>query len=225
MPILFSFVGLVMVGVGGFSCEMMKVTNNDLYVYTYFGFTSQKVSGACRELEDPSSAFKTGNAFAILATLFGVLTVIAAILTAFIRFPPLAVVGMAISAFVVAGCSVIVNGIAFADGSCGWSELTCTPGSMMYVVLVGTLFWIAAGTAFLFVTKHEREGIMDDDVKPAASTIPAAATIDMEARDEPIPTTIIETTTNPDGTKTRTTTVTTYKDGHMLVEKTSETVV
>jgi hypothetical protein len=225
---LLSFVGLVMVGVGGFSCEMMKVTDEYYNLYTYYGFTSLKLYGSCSELINTSSAFKAGNAFAILATLFGVLTVIAAILTTFIRFPPRAILGMAISSFVVAGFSVIVTGVGFADAGCALSGQTCEPGSMMFVVMVGAFFWIAAGAAFLFVRKFEREGIMDENVKPApaVAAIPAAAAsaIDVEAHNDELPTIVIETITNPDGTKTRTTTATSYKDGQKVVEKTSETI-
>lgn len=227
LPILLSFVGLVMVGVGGFSCEMMKVTDEYYNLYTYYGFTSLKRYGSCSELIDTSSAFKAGNAFAILATLIGVLTVIAAILTTFIRFPPQAILGMAISSFVVAGCSVIVTGVGFADPGCALSGQTCSPGSMMYVAMFGAFFWIAAGAAFLFVRKYEREGIMDENVKPtpAVPAIPAAAAaIDVEAHNDELPTTVIEMITNPDGTQTRTTTVTSYKDGRKVVETTSETI-
>jgi hypothetical protein len=228
---LLSFVGLVMVGVGGFSCEMIKstLTGIDGSVVFTLGFASGKGIGGCVKYSDttysPDAAFQAGNAFAILATLFGVFTVIAAILTTFIRFPPLVVLGMSISAFVVAIFSAIVTGVGFASDNCTAPGNSCKPASMMYVVMVGTFFWIGAGAALLFVRKHEREGVMDDDIKPAPA-IPAAAAsaIDVEAHNDELPTTVIETITNPDGTKTRTTTATSYKDGQKVVEKTSETI-
>jgi hypothetical protein len=209
-----------MVAVGGFSCELIRVESSRLGIDTTFGFTSVRLNGACFSSVQ-SSILKAGSAFAILATLFGVLTVIAAILTTFIRFPPCFIVVMSIIAFVVAVLAAVVAGIGFADDACArLRSVTCTPGPMMYVVMVGAVFWLAAGATFLFLRGHEREGIMDEDVKPA-TVIAAATANEVEPSND---TTVIETTTNPDGTKTRTTTVTTHKEGQIFVEKTNETV-
>jgi hypothetical protein len=214
---------MVMVAVGGFSCEILRAEDKTYGVYTNYGYTSIELGGACVELAETSAPFKAGHAFAILSTLFGVLTVVSAILTSFVRFPPRAVVGMSVSALVVAGFSLIVTGIAFADAGCDAPGITCKPASMMYVVMVGALFWIGAGIALLFVRKYEREGIMDEDANAPA---PAIASVDVAATKnvDETPTTLIETTTNSDGTKTRTTTVTSYKDGQKVVEKTNEAV-
>ena len=86
LPILFTFVGMVMVAVGGFNCKMVKETKAGVAGYLYFGFTSVEVDGTCVKYTsyDPDPPLETGNAFAILATVFGALTVIAAILTTFI---------------------------------------------------------------------------------------------------------------------------------------------
>jgi hypothetical protein len=226
LPILFSFIGMVMVAVGGFSCKMVKGTEAGVDGYFYFGFTSAERDGTCVNYQsyDPDPPLETGNAFAILATVFGVLTLVAAILTTFVRFPPLAVLGMSVSAFVVAGFATIVTGVGFANETCKATGYTCTPGSMMYVTLVGTLFWIAAGATFLFVNKFERDAIMEGN---GSTPIPgvAAALHEGGGMDESqTPTTVIETITNPDGTKTRTITVTSYKDGQTIVEKTIDTV-
>jgi hypothetical protein len=214
---------MVMVAVGGFSCEILRVENRNYGVETNFGFTIIELDGACVELGEVSAPFKAGHAFTILSTVLGVLTVISAVLTSFVRFPPRVVVGMSVLAFVVAAFSLLVTGIGFADGGCDLPEITCKPGSMMYVVMVGALFWIGAGIAFLFVRKYEREEIMDED---ANAPLPAIASVDVAAikNVDETPTTLIETTTNSDGTKTRTTTVTSYKDGQKVVETTNETV-
>jgi hypothetical protein len=222
---VFSFIGMVMVAVGGFSCKMVKGTEAGVDGYWYFGFTSVERDGTCVNYQsyDPDPPLETGNAFAILATVFGVLTLVAAILTTFIRFPPLAVLGMAVSAFAVAGFAIIVTGVGFANETCTAGGYTCTPGSMMYVTLVGALFWIASGATFLFVNKFERDGIMEGN---GSTPIPEVAALGVEGgmEENQTPTTVIETITNPDGTKTRTITVTSYKDGQKIVEKTSDTV-
>jgi hypothetical protein len=226
VPILLSFVGLVMVGVGSFGCEMIKVSASGYYsYYSTIGFTSSKVGGACVSYgtTDVDAALQAGYAFAILATVVGVLTVIAAILTTFIRLPPVALLGMSGSAFVVAAFAVIVTGVGFAASGCNSGGISCTPGSQMYVVMVGVFFWIGAGTALLFVKKYARADIGERSA--SVSKVPVASiSAEPVKEDEPTSSTVIETFINPDGTKTRTTTVTSFKDGAKIVEKTNETL-
>jgi hypothetical protein len=112
---------------------------------------------------EPGSALQAGKAFAIVTTVFGVLTVAVTIALTFVRFPAAALLAMAVSSFVMATFSSIVVGVGFGEEVCSEPDLTCSPASMMYVVLVGLLFWIAAGVTLLQVKKFERPGLDADE--------------------------------------------------------------
>jgi hypothetical protein len=228
---LLSFVGLVMVGVGGFSCELLQVSSYGYDSYygsygygSYIGFTSAKVGGTCVRYATVSEpALQAGNAFAILATLVGVLTLIGAILTTFLKLPRVALVVMTVMAYVVAAFAFVVTGVGFATAGCNQGSVSCLPGPKMYVVLVGAFFWIGAGTALVFVKRHERADL--GERSSSASDVPVASLTAEPVKDfEPTESssTVVETFINPDGTKTRTTTVTSFKDGAKVVEKTNE---
>jgi hypothetical protein len=162
LPILFSDVGLVLVAVGGVSCDMFALYV-DGALSKRFGYTGverwEDGTGTCDFYTDPPPALQAGYICVILATLLGGLAGLGPIFTAFVRFPPWALVGMSVSAFVVAALGAVVCCVAFAAAECQADGSACVPASMMYVAMVGTLSWIASGTALLFVTRHEQEGI------------------------------------------------------------------
>jgi hypothetical protein len=232
LPIIFSLVAMIMVAVGGFSCSMFKVEADGSTSYTV-GYDSVNLYGDCVKFSDtnydPGSALQAGKAFAIVVTVFGVLTVVFTIALTFVRFPAAALMAMAITSFVLAALSCIVVGVGFAEDICTQSGVTCSPASMMYVVLVGLLFWIGAGVTLLLIKKFERAGLddgeaeRDHDAASAKSGVPGSVTGDTHASQEEM-TTVINIVVNPDGTKTRTTTITHYEDGQKIVESTTEPV-
>lgn len=196
--------------------------------YSYSGFTSVKSYGVCVDYIDPVSAFKAGNAMVILSTIFGVITVIGAILTTFISFPRGALIGMSAASFTIALLAVIACGVGFAGEVCTmYPQSKCLPGGMWYVLMIGFLFWISAGTSFLFMKKYERHDLgamhgsksQPQQLQTDEPSIPV-----MPQPTEGSASTLVETVVNPDGTKTKTTTVTTIKDGQTIVEKTTETI-
>jgi uncharacterized membrane protein YhaH (DUF805 family) len=225
---------MIMVAVGGFSCSMFKVEADGSTSYTV-GYDSVTLYGDCVKFSDtnydPGSALQAGKVFAIVVTVFGVLTVVFTIALTFVRFPAAALMAMAITSFVLAAFSCIVVGVGFAEDICTQSGVTCSPASMMYVVLVGLLFWIGAGVTLLLIKKFERPGLdagegseldRDHDAASAKSGVPGSVTGDTHASEEM--TTVINTVVNPDGTKTRTTTITHYANGQKIVECTTEPV-
>jgi hypothetical protein len=146
-----------MVAVGGFSCEMFSLEVGGYLIFP-FGYNAAQLLGTCVDFVDPAPALKAGYAFVILATIFGGLTVVAAVLAAFIRFPPSAVPGMSILAFVVAGFGALVCGVAFAVAECQTEGNVCKPNSMMSVVMAGTLSWIRHRGRSPFVDQARTEG-------------------------------------------------------------------
>jgi hypothetical protein len=172
LPILFSAAGLVLVSIGGFSCEIFSFTfeDEDGYVMTTkYGYTGVMVSGGC-DTYKRSYSLQAGYASAILATVFGCIAAVAVVLTAFVRFPPRAILGMSISAFVVAAFGAAVCGMAFAVEECRVEGFVCKPAPMMYVTMIGTLSWVAAGATLQFVAKHEREAVVVRGGSDAAAT-------------------------------------------------------
>jgi hypothetical protein len=195
VPILSTFVGLVLVAVGGFSCSIVDVEYNGSSRHFQFG--------NCNAHGDDYSydpAHHAGYALAVLATVIGALTVVSAISTSFVRFPRGALWGMSIASFVVAALGYIVCGAMFGTEICNvGSGSTRTSAQGVYLMIVGGVFWIAAGVSFLFVKRYEQEEVVDEiesSVSPALATPVFKDTI-------PFSTPITETVTNPDGTKTR----------------------
>jgi hypothetical protein len=219
-PILLSVVGLVMLSIGGFSCEMF-ILELDGYVSFKFGYTGVDFLGGCVEYTTRDASLGAGYAFAILATIFGCVTALGTILTAFVRLPRWAVTALSISAFAVAAFGGVVCGVAFAVSDCQADGSVCLPSSMAYVAMVGTLAWISAGSTLCYVPKHERESVAVSGVTAGASAGAAVAPKDQDADEEAA--TCVSTVVNPDGTKTRTTTVTRYEGGQKIVDRVTET--
>jgi hypothetical protein len=108
--------------------------------------------GSCiKDFRD--APLKAGYAFGILATIFGVFTLIAVILTTRITFSKKVIWGMATSSFVIAFFVVLALSVGFATDACNHGK--CTPGPAWYEGLVGLLCWIGAGVSLLFMMKYE----------------------------------------------------------------------
>jgi hypothetical protein len=226
---------MIMVAVGGFSCSMFKLDDDTSALSYTVGYDAVNLDGDCVKFSEttyePGSALQAGKAFAIVTTVFGVLTVAVTIALTFVRFPAAVLLAMAVSSFAMAAFSSIVVGVGFGEEVCSEPDLTCAPAAMMYVVLVGLLFWIAAGVTLLQVKNFERPGLdadgggteADEVASAKSSGPPGSVTGDTHASHEEM-TTVISTVVNPDGTKTRTTTITHYEDGQKIVECTTEPV-
>jgi hypothetical protein len=217
LPIVFSAVGVVMVGIGGFSCETFVLKPNGYESSFKFGYTGVEFLGGCIGYTDRDASLWAGYACAMLATVVGCVSAVGAILLAFVRCPPRAVTVLSVLALAAAACGAVVCGVAFGVADCQAAGSSCAPGPMMYVAAAGTLSWIAAGLALLFVASHEREGMV---VVAAAGN--AVAPRQQQQEDEAA--TCVSTIINPDGTKTRTTTVTRFEGGQKIVESVTETV-
>lgn len=200
-----------------------------------FGFTEVNNGGKCYEIRGFSldSALKAGQAFGIIATIFGVFAAIAVILTTFIIFPKKAFMGMSVASFFVAFCASLVVSVGFATDFCK-NSVKCTPGPAWYAGFFGMLCWIGAGVSLLFMKKRERDDIGQEGDVPATAEVLKARpgsseepTIAVKARPGSLEevTTVNETIVeNPDGSKTKTTITTSVKDGTKVIEKLTETV-
>jgi hypothetical protein len=229
-PIVLSIIGLILVSIGGFSCGLLKITVSDAFssAADYYGFTSFKSYGGCVRVDYDIGAYKAGNAMVILGTIVGVLVVIAAILTTFLTFPRGAFIGMSAASFVTAVFAVVATGVVFAVPDCKYAGYSCSPGPMLGVLIAGLFFWIGAGISCLFMKKYERPdagaaGGAKEPPLPQQAQEPSIPVVPPQPA-EGTASTVVETVVNSDGTKTKTTTVTSVKDGQMIVEKTTETV-
>jgi lysylphosphatidylglycerol synthetase-like protein (DUF2156 family) len=109
--------------------------------------------GSC--LHGRDAPLKAGYAFSIVATIFGVFTLIAVILTTIMTFSKKVFWGMATSTFVIALCVLLALSVGFATDVCN-NDVKCTPGPAWYAGLVGLLCWIGAGVSLLFMMKYEQ---------------------------------------------------------------------
>jgi hypothetical protein len=113
----------------------------------YFGY------GSCMEGFRRDAPLKAGYTFGILATIFGVFTLIVVILTTIMNFSKKVIWGMATSSFVTAFFVVLALFVGFATDICNYVD--CIPGPAWCAGFVGLLCWIGVGVSLLFMTKYE----------------------------------------------------------------------
>jgi hypothetical protein len=193
LPIVSSVVGVALVGIGTFSCAIVDDYSSDDYYFRIGNCEGQISSFVFANNPARVASF----ALSIAAAVFGTLTALCAIHTAFMTFPPRAFVGMSIGSLGSAALGAAACGVLFFSNDCrNTTGFTCTVDEGLYVAIGGISAWMAAGVSFLFVNRHKREGRRNLPKLPDMLAS-AVVGVDFGGDADSIPNTAIETVTSP----------------------------